>query len=245
MMNIEISAAAKAQLLQQIDKWQTSYPNVPQSVARHARKVVSRGIHCSLLRSLTEEPSKTPRAVDSLFRRAGAILGLTANQLIAGTDWHPNDLDSNRFDAMIAELRTVVWLSQEGFSDIRLLRSRGQTKADATAQRARTKYAVEVACVSGWRYPGHDQRSHNFPQLLQDKYREKKSQLEATAAEYGCESRVLVCVFVGLAQTAMVTREQYHEEGIKPAWYKLGGRLDTHLAVIAHPSDICVFPPWR
>lgn len=242
-MSTKISGQAKADLLQQLGSWPAMYPNLPQSVVRHTREVVSREIQCSLLRALTEEPTGTPQALDSLFRNAGAILGLTSEQLVRAADWNPADLDPNRFDAMDAELRAVVWLSHEGFADIRLLRSQGQRKADITAQRTQTKYAVEVACAIGWRPPGHARRSQDLPRFLRDKYDEKQSQLDATASQHGCQSRALVCVFVGLGQTAMITRDEYLEEGLKPTWYGLGSPLDTHLAVIAHPSDTCVFPP--
>ena len=243
-MTSSLSIEAKTRLLQQIDTWPHIYPSIPASVALHARGIVRDGVSCSLLRSLVEEPAKTPAALNSFFQSAGAILGLTGEPLVRTADWHPKDLDLNRFDAMIAELRTVVWLSEEGFCDIRLLRSEGQKRADGTAHKAHTKYAVEVACVTGWRPPSHDRRSQDLKQVLLDKYDEKKSQLDTTAARQGCQSRVLVCVFVGLDQTAMITRQEYLEQGLKPAWYELGAPTDTHLAVIAHPSDNCVFPPW-
>ena len=243
-MSSAISSEARDRLLEQLDSCPATYPHIPEAVLSHAREVVSRDLPCSLVRSLSEQSAGTLQALDSLFQKAGAILGLSSEQLVGAAEWNPADFDPNRFDAMDAELRTVVWLSQEGFANIRLLRSQGQKKADVTAEKGQTKYAVEVACVTGWKPPGHVQRSQDLPRFLLDKYDEKKSQLDATAAHHGCQSRVLVCVFVGLDQTAMITRGEYLEEGLKPAWNRLGAPLDTHLAIIAHPSDNCVFPLW-
>lgn len=238
-----ISPQLKTYLLGQLQHWGNNYPNIPQSVVEHTREVLTKQIDCSLMRSLQEEPDKTPQALDSLFKRTGVILGLTSEQLVRAADWDAKDLDANRFDAMLAELRTVCFLSGEGFSDIRLLRSKGEKKADGTGQREQTKYAIEVTCVAGFKYPGHRKRGQDLPAFLVDRWHEKRSQLEATALEKECQSRVLVYVFVEPGQ-ALVTRDDYLERGLKPAWFRLGCPGARHLAVIAHPSDNCVFPPW-
>ena len=243
-MSVEISAEAKAELLQQLNSCSGSQSNIPQSVVQHAIEIVRSEMECSLLASLTEKPARTLRALDSLFRDAGAVVGLAGEKLVAAADWLPSDQDPNRFDAMIAELRTVVWLSGEGFSEIRLIGSRGKKGADATARRGVVAFAVEVTCVTGFKYPGHLRRGQELAQFFVDRYAEKRPQLEATAAGHDCQSRVLVCVFVEHGQKAMVTRKEYLEQGLAPAWCQLGSSLDTHLAVIAHPDDNCVFPPW-
>lgn len=239
-----ISAQVKTYLLGQLPQWHSKYPDIPQSVVDQAIEVVAKEMPCSLLRSLHEEPDRTPEGLNRLFARVGAILKLSSEELVRGADWNPKDLHPNRFDAMIAELRTVVFLSHEGFRDIRLLRSKGQKKADATALRGEVKYAVEITCVAGFKYPRHRKRSQNLMDFLVDRYHEKSCQMNTTAVAQGCQSRVLVFVFVEPGQIALATRNDYLENGLKPAWWQLGLPGNTHLAVIAHSSDNCVFPPW-
>jgi hypothetical protein len=200
--------------------------------------VVSKSIPCSLLRSLQEELDLTCKALDRTFGRAAEILDASPEEVVQATDWSPNDLDPNRFDAMLAELRAVVFLDDEGFSSNRLLPSMREKKADGTATRGDNKYAIEVACCTTFKHPPY------LAPFITSKYEQKKDQLRATAEVEHCHGSVLVLVFVDLSQTALVTREDYLDRGIKPAWCKLRLPTNTHLGVVAHPSDNCVFPPW-
>jgi len=226
------------ELLETVDQWGRDYPHIPRSVVQHARLVVSKSIPCSLLRSLREDVDLTSKALGYTFRRAAKILDASPEELVQLADWSPNDVDPNRFDAMLAELRAVIFLDDERFSDIWLLASKGEKKADGTATRGQTRYAVEVACCTTLKHPPE------LAPFVASKYDEKKHQLEATAEVEHCRGSVLVLVFVDLSQIALVTREEYLERGIKPAWYELGLPITTHLAVVAHASDNCVFPPW-
>jgi hypothetical protein len=225
-------------LLEVVDRWGQDCPHIPRSVTKHARVVVSKSIPCSLLRSLREDPGLTSNALERTFRRAGQILDAMPEEVVQATDWSPNDLDPNRFDAMLAELRAIVFLDDEGFSSIRLLASKGHKKADGTAMRGETKYAVEVACCTTFKHPPE------LAPFVAGKYNDKRDQLEATAQVERCDGSLLVLVFVDLSQTALVTRNDNLEAGIKPAWQESGLPMTTHMAVVAHPDDNCVFPPW-
>ena len=59
----------------------------------------------------------------------------------------------------------------------------------------------------------------------------------------GCQSSILNIVFAALSQQVLVKKENYTEQGLKPAWNELGQPRDTHLTMVAYPSDNCVYPP--
>jgi hypothetical protein len=89
--------------------------------------------------------TSTNTIVDSACRNTGR----DRDSLLRDTDFDPNDLDPDRLDAAISELRGINHLWHEGFQNIRLLRAQPGTRtADLVAERDGQKYALDVACSS-------------------------------------------------------------------------------------------------
>lgn len=238
----------KSEPLGGVQAWSADYPYIPREVFDYVHQIREQRVPCPLLTALQEHEEGTLEALDRLFRSAGGVLGLERGRLIDAADWVPHDHDPTRFDAMLAELRAVVFLHDLGFSGIQLIPSRGEKRADGTGQRGQIRYAFEVVCPSRevYRWPDHDRESRDLTKFIVDKFRQKRAQLDATADEENCGARLLIVVIIEETAAALLERPEYLANVLEPAWQELGKPQDTYLAILAkYRTDSCVFPPLR
>lgn len=72
--------------------------------------------------------------INNLIQLASQVTGLNVDELLRKCDFDKNDLDSNRFDALLAELRTINFLDKTGFNQIRPVRAlKSRKSADLLA----------------------------------------------------------------------------------------------------------------
>lgn len=226
---------------------ESTYRHIPRAVIQYMCEIAGSGVPCQVTTALRDHPSKTLRRLDRLFEQVGAILGETDDKLLAMTDWDPRDKEPTRFDAMLAELRTVRFLDEEGFHEIMLLPSRRAERADGTARRGAARYAFEVVCPNRdhFRWPGHSVRRQDLVDYVVERFRAKKSQLETTAEEEDCQTVVLVSVLVEEGVNALMDQEEFRNDVLEPAWRLLGEPLHTHVVIIGKwRADHTVFPAW-
>jgi hypothetical protein len=228
------------------------YQDFPQEVREWIIGAIKKGVSCDFLQRLRESPHDTISNLDGFFEFMRRILRCDNRSLTRGTDFDSADLDPERFDAMIAELRAVGFLHDEGFVNIRLLAGAQETRsADAVALYHGTRCAVEIACSSrkAYRYPDHNRRSSDLIEWMVDKFHEKEEQLNQTAAKEGCPIRALVTVLNSYPALALLTPGEYLDV-LRIAWDRLGKLQDLRLAlvtgmvVLGHGLGDCVFPPW-
>ena len=121
------------------------YPSVPADLLTHMDQLVAKEVQNLALQATLTDPDMVIPAVDSMFRTASRITGLDPDEILRRTDFHPNDVAPERIESAFAEVRTINFLDVEGFTDIEPLLAGQQKKADISARRGATSYAVEVA----------------------------------------------------------------------------------------------------
>lgn len=228
------------------------YPNIPVDLVKHVEILLKIERKSRLLEALTAFPELTVSAINSMFELAALATGLNANELLRRTDFNPRDTDSIRIEAAFAEIRSINYLHDEGFKNIRIVRgSRSIRSADIIAHRDGYDYAVEVA-TSIYNAKHRFSREELKEWLLNRIVGEQKSkQLSTTAATLNKPRRL----FIGVVDTANVVALQTYDElytAIELTWQQLkasGHDADTlHISLLTGRetlgvgSDNCIFP---
>jgi hypothetical protein len=228
------------------------YPELPKEIRDWIINAIQAKKSSWLLTMLQENPDTTVKNLDGFFGLMRGILKCDNKSLMQGTDFNSEDLDPERFDSMIAELRGVGFLHDQEFVDIRLLTaSQKQRGADIRATYNGVGYAVEVVCSSrnAYRYPDHVRRSSDLIEWIVDRFHEKQEQLNQTAIEEGCPKRALVVILNSYPALQLETRHEYIKI-LRETWNRLKKPQDVHLAIVTGMVksgvglDDCVFPAW-
>lgn len=96
-----------------------------------------------------KDPAAFVKDLLNLLASSAAALGCRAEEALFLTGFSCEDPTPGRLDAALAEVRAVLFLRAEGFSDIRALpRTTGKT-ADLRARRGGEDYLFEVRWVRG------------------------------------------------------------------------------------------------
>ena len=102
-----------------------------------------------LRRLLRSSPSRLLEDMACVLERSAETIGVTTEEVLFATGFHPGNLDAGRLEAALAELRAVNFLAGEGFSAVNLMPQTRSRTADITAARGANTYAFEVRCVTG------------------------------------------------------------------------------------------------
>lgn len=184
-----------------------------------------------------------------LIDRCCQITGRDQDSLIQDTDFDSKDLDADRLDAAIAELRGLVHLSNEGFFNVKLLRAQPGTRtADIVADRNSRRYALDIACSSANTARDVSSLARYMIHVCQS----KAQQLASTKTAENCQSTGVV--FVINSQPALVWGYQpLFRTAIQDALRALGEPLDYHITILTGrvaytagfegPDDV-VHPRW-
>jgi hypothetical protein len=231
--------ARLAQLNAEFDR----HPILPDQLRRYAIRCVRRGNSSLFLEKLVENPERVLGTFARIFTEACEVVGTDSATLLRDTDFNSRDLDEDRLDAMLGELWTILFLRDEGFTNIRLLRRQGQPRADLVAEYQDERFAVEVACSSRRRY----RYINHLTEYIVDRFQEKRDQLLNTARDEQCDIQMLVVV--GLSEGWQLMTRYDYLEALTAAHQELGSPPGVHLAiytgrreVVVGPDD-CIFPP--
>ncbi len=203
--------------------------------------------------ALRQDPPVFIENMQRLLTAGGAVLGRPENEVLFITGFNKNDTAPERFEAALAELRAVLWLHQEGFTGITLLRQSSGTGADLAGTLGNRNYIFEVRCIRtvaagplGYLFEKHEsppepeQRVINYLRL---KYEKKIRQVNSSRKKTGvnCGGVIIVLAPAGLMPCPGA-----------PALKKLAGALYlaknspplTHIGLLAGPAG-AVFPEWQ
>jgi hypothetical protein len=229
------------------------YREFPKEVRDWIVNATRAKVRSEFLGRLQESPQGMISDLDGFFRLMRRILDCDNKSLMRGTGFDSADLDPERFHAMLAELRGVGFLHDQGFVGLKLLPATPKRRgADIIGSLGNTRFAVEVLCSSrsAYRWPGHKRRSSDLIEWIVDRYLEKVGQLNQTAAEESCARRALVVVLDSRLAKDTETRLEYAQV-LGQVWHRLAQPQNTHLALVTgrvacfgFGLDDCVFPPW-
>ena len=221
------------------------YINIPNEVRELIEDI--KASH-RLFQSLEDNYDLVMRGIATIFEKASAITGLTSEAIIQRSDFSKKDLDSDRFDAMLAEVRTIIHLDNLGFLEIQPLKaSKGSKEADLLGNWNGEKWAIEVICSS---YESERWKHNEVANYIKSRFVNdgKCKQLHITAEKYNCSYKLLVVVMNSLKGKALNDRNDY-QNILKDVWVNLGERKDLFLSVVTGMEtlgsglDDCVYPP--
>lgn len=187
--------------------------------------------------------------------RAISVTNLSFDDLLSGLDFKPNDLTIEALESFLAELRSIFWLEDFGFTNILPLEAlKTNSNPDFSAVYKGKTCAIEVFCLT----QAHEQHRDadgiytNFdPQFEGSKFGRdfinkspsKKIQLDSIDAQI----KILLCVINSTSIVYLNTNEemQNHAEFL---YNKLGWGENYYLGILTGkiinglPSDT-IFPP--
>lgn len=122
---------------------------LPSAIIKYTENVFYAKIRGKYYKAIMQFPYKAIRSIDKLIQEAACIIGQSAEEMINSTDFNSTDLSSTKIESLFSELRTVNYLSSEGFTDISFIKSkRKQKRADLSAKKNGLDYIIEVTCSS-------------------------------------------------------------------------------------------------
>lgn len=137
-----------------------------------------------------------------LIKNGCKITILSVSDLLSRLDFKPKDLTIEALEAFLAELRSIFWLQDFGFTNITPLKAEKSAKPDFTAKLENKKCAIEVFCLTR----AHEQQKDSFigvyknvdPQFLDSKFgrdfmskaNNKRKQLDSVNVRI----KILLCV---------------------------------------------------
>ncbi len=215
------------------------YPNTPQALLSYT---------CDRLDKAFKKQGKeqTRRYIDKLFEVVCGITGLAPDDLLVRLSFDPKNRDDDMIQSLFGVMRTITTLRDQGFIKITPLpASKAQKEADLIAERDGLTYAVEVfrANERTWRFPGYKCEDY-----IATRYKkEKKAQLDATMAKYGCAKAIVAIVFDSDSKALLDGSEI--QNVVEDVFYQTGTPDNTHFLLFTGTQtpgmgdDVAIWPP--
>jgi hypothetical protein len=188
-----------------------------------------------LRRLLKADPVRLLDNIARVLDGAAVTLGVSREEVLFATGFHPGNLAPDRFEAALAELKAVAFLAGAGFSSIELVSQTRSRTADITAAKGKNTYAFEVRCVTG---AGAEKDLF----LLEKKYRKKMPQAACSRKKGGLTHCGLVLV-INAGDFSPFSESRELEE-LAAALHKIvGSPARRHLCLMSGGAA-GVFPAW-
>jgi len=205
-----------------------TYPFIPQTLIQYAQNCFIEDVKNRFSNALSTKPVVTVKALNNMFKRASNVTGLTPDNLLNATGFHPKDLNPQRIDSAFAEIRAISFLANEGFQDIQPLYGRNHKEADFVARHGAYLFAIEVADSvfdATKRVTPDDLVNWAIGRAQNDK---KLQQIERTKKSYKCNKGVFLFAVDTESPTIWLTRPDFLEV-VKRVWRELGSGCDLHI----------------
>lgn len=133
----------------EICKMITLDESIPQELKKSIINAIDQGYSIDWLDAIKLDYERFSNNVCSLLQKASYITDLSFDELILRADYHHKERDYYRFSNSLAELRTTVYLFENGFKKIQLLQSlRKQRNVDIVAIKDDKRFAIDVYHIS-------------------------------------------------------------------------------------------------
>lgn len=217
-----------------------SYEHIPEDIFKLIRNLEKeKRFDHRFLSAINHNEKSVLLALDNLFMEASLITGFTPSQLVKYADFMITDQDSDRFDAMLAELRTIIHLNNSGFNNIKPLKApKGEKESDFLAYYGQEKWVVEVMCSSAFsdRWTKDQISDYIIKRFKNDG---KENQLMSSQKKYSCTNQLLVIVMNSPGGVALNNKNDYINI-LENVWNKLGFRNGFYLSIITGKTTLGV-----
>lgn len=214
---------------------------LPVQVKRYLSAFVELGADSGLRRLLKTDPARLLADISGLIDSSAKTMGISREEVLFATGFHPGNLAPARLEAALAELRAVNFLAGEGFTAGCFVPSaRGKT-ADITAYRGGNTYAFEVRCVTGDSGAAAADPLKAVS-LLVKKYRKKMPQAALSKKKGGFSHCGLVLIIN--TKNFAPFRESGGLKRLAAAIYEKAGRPPREHICLLSGAETGVFPNW-
>lgn len=150
--------------------------------------------------------------VNKLLKKVSKITKDDEDKVLESSDFSYNDKKVARLEALIGELRVVVFLDRFNFVNIKLLKaSQSGRRSDINAELSQEPFFIEVTCLTKF----YSRKSYNgiyvldndkFKRELKGKILNKKEQLDGKEGKY---KKMIVFVLNKYPELALYQKEEY------------------------------------
>jgi len=200
--------------LLKIKKELSKYQNIPKDLYNYIENAFKKDAQEHLLPviAIEKERKMVLEKINNLFKEASNITKLSPVDIIKALDFRLKDTSLGRIDAVFAELRTIIFLSNLNlYNIIPLQAEKDEKSADFIATGSSDQYVIEVFCRIS-QFPPQTveelKKDLETNKILikpltyeDDLFRDyinisktKKTQLDNTAKKYKCNKRIMVMV---------------------------------------------------
>lgn len=225
----------------------SQFPCIPKQLSLYVEKCIAEGHTNRLVEAVLKNRSQVFVNINKMFQLASDVTGLSPDDLLTRTDFNNRDMSPARLDSAFAEIRTINYLTEQGFENIRLLKAGKHKKADILATLRGVEFAIEVVnsiFSANKRVEPSELRDWLVGRVLSDG---KTDQLEITSEQSSVIRTILVGVVDTLYSIALNTHSDYCEAA-KLTWEGLKRKNGFHIAFVTgrgaagYGSDDCIFP---
>ena len=225
------------------------FPFIPRSLSGYVDACISKGCNNRLTEAVTGNRLTVFENINRLFELACGITALNPDELLKRTDFEPSDMSPTRLDSAFAEIRTIIFLTKEGFTNIQPLSAGNKKRADIIGTLNGKLFAIEVAnsiFAANKRVEPFQLKDWLLGRVSSD---QKSEQLKQTSDAAGTEEQVVVGVVDTFVSITFNTHNDYCEAA-ELAWDALGRKKSFRVAfvtgreAVGYGRDDCVFPPW-
>jgi len=232
-----------------IKDFEKKYPNIPTNLISYFNNLIEKpGKNSSFHQAMSDHPDLTFEKIDRDFNKACIITNLTPDVLLQKIDFNKRDLSIERIESILGELRTILFLSETGFSDITPIRGTKDKSADFHAYYNDLHFSIEVATLI--RYSTRTSNDSVIAWAKSKLIDEKKLiQLNNTALEFNADNKLFVCVI-----NSRIINLNTHSDFIeiaKEIWEFTGKDPSLYIAIITgrvdinNISDNCIYPDLK
>lgn len=228
-----------------------SNKDIPRQFTEYTRNMALKGYEGMYLNILFRSPEQTISKIGGYFYSAANIIGSTTEELLKSSSFQKNDYDDSKVFSLFAELRAIIYLSKEGFNNIKILRQSRKKRADFCASMNGLQYVIEVT-NSGYMAKENRWRHNNIVDFLINKLKseQKYNQLQETLNDEKCDKMILILVIDTIDKVALNEHNSYLKI-LKDAWLRFGKIQNLHLCIVTGMSEMksgpddTVFPEWE
>jgi hypothetical protein len=225
------------------DSYRPRFPNIPANLFAYFDQLLKRPSRNSQFHLAMEyHPEQTFMVLDQRFSECSKIVSLSPDELLKKLDFQPKDLNPERIESLLGELRTIHFLANNGFINITPIRANSKKSPDFSADKNGEKYLIEVATSI-----------HSAPRTLHRSVVRwassrlqndgKLFQMRARSNAYGS---LFVCIINSSGAVALNKRSDYLRM-LKEIWEEVGSIQNLHIAIVTgmiteEGQDDCVYP---
>lgn len=209
-----------------------TYSSIPQALWAYYQELLAKNPSHPIVAAIQRQgEEQTWQGINELFLITAQNTGLF-DKLLRLLGFDEKNLDPNHLQAIFGVMRTINTLHNLAFDNILPLPpKKSQRESDLLAEHKGMRFAVEVFRSSemAYRFPDHTNSAQNLQSYIARRYKEKRSQLDATMKARQCNKALLAVVMDSQPAKALVADTEW-EAVVKDTFEQMGGPTNTHLS---------------